>query len=127
MREAVQWGVSEGLLELPPSDPYGLLAAQMARAMGQEFSTHNGRRYRVNHAVSVTQDGEQATFWGIMGYAPHEHMEKAFAQRREHIIAECLQLHNDVLVYNDMNEGTIPAIQMVLDFTEDVAERDQAA
>jgi hypothetical protein len=52
-------------------------------------------------------------------------MEKAFAQRREQIIGDCLQLRTDVDVYNDLNRGKQPEIQMVLDFTEDVAERQQ--
>ena len=60
-----------------------------------------------------------------MGFAPHEHMEKAFAQRREHIVGECTQLNTDVVVYNDMNEGKVPEIQIILDFSEDVAERQQ--
>ena len=58
-----------------------------------------------------------------MGFAPHEHMEKAFAPRREHIVGECAQLNTDVVVYNDMNKGKLPEIQMFLDFSEDVAER----
>ena len=50
-------------------------------------------------------------------------MEKAFGQRREQIIGDCVQLRTDVEVYNDMNSGKHPAIQLVLDFTDDVAER----
>ena len=53
-------------------------------------------------------------------------MERAFAQRREHIVNECVQLHTDITVYNELNTGKAPEIQMVLDFTEDVAERQQS-
>ena len=60
-----------------------------------------------------------------MGFASHQHMERAFAQRREHIVNECVQLHTDITVYNELNTGKVPKIQMVLDFTEDVAERQQ--
>ena len=35
------------------------------------------------------------------------------------------QLNTDVVVYNDMNEGKVPEIQIILDFSEDVAERQQ--
>ena len=52
-------------------------------------------------------------------------MERAFAQRREHIVGECVQLNTDVIVYNDMNDGQVSEIQMILDFREDVAERQQ--
>jgi hypothetical protein len=125
-REAVNWAISEGLLELPEVDPYDILAGQMSQALRDEYKTDSqGRRYRVNHAVRVTKSGVQYTFWGVMGFASHEHMEKAFAQRREQIIGDNLQLKTDVDVYNDLNRGKRPEIQMVLDYTEDVAERQE--
>jgi hypothetical protein len=123
-REAVNWAVSEGLLELPNVDPYDVLAGQMSQALRDEYETHpDGRRYRINHAVRVSKGGVQLTFWGTMGFASHEHMEKAFAQRREQIIGDNLQLKTDVDVYNDLNKGKRPAIQIVMDYTEDVAEK----
>jgi hypothetical protein len=48
-------------------------------------------------------------------------MERAFAQRREQIVSDCVQLKTNVDAYNDMSGE--PGIQMVLDFSEDVAER----
>ena len=50
-------------------------------------------------------------------------MEKALAQRREQVGGDCVQLKTDVDVYNDMNRGQRPEIQLVLDFGDDVAER----
>jgi len=124
-REAVAWAVAEGILELPEIDPYDVLAGQMSQALRDEYGTDSqGRRYRVNHAVRVTKAGVQYTFWAAMGFAPHEHMEKAFTQRREQIVGDNVQLKIDVDVYNDMNAGKRPPIQMVLDYTEDVAERE---
>ena len=53
-----------------------------------------------------------------------EYMEDAFLQRRNLIVGECLQLKKDVDSYNDNNaSGT--TIQMVFDFSEDIAEREQ--
>ena len=53
-REAVEWAVAEGLLELPEVDPYDVLAGQMSQALREEYSTDGqGRRYRVNHAVAL--------------------------------------------------------------------------
>jgi hypothetical protein len=125
-REAVEWAVKEGLVELPEIDPYDVLAGQMSNALRDEYQTDNkGRRYRVNHAVRVTKGGVQYTFWAAMGYAPHEHMERAFTQRREQIIGDNLQLKIDVDVYNDLSRGKNPEIQLVLDYTEDVAERQE--
>jgi hypothetical protein len=121
--EAIDWAVSQGLLSLPRIDPRELLARQMARALRQEYRKDaKGRRYRVNHAVRVNEDDRQGTFWAVMGYAPHDHMEKAFAQRREQVVGDCVQLRIDVDVYNDMDPSH-PPVNLELDFTEDVAER----
>jgi len=123
-REAIEWAVAEGLVDLPEIDPYDVLAGQMSQALRDEYSTDSqGRRYRINHAVRVTKSGVQYTFWAAMGFAPHEHMEKAFTQRREQIVGDNVQLRIDVDVYNDMVRGKHPEIQLVLDYTEDVAER----
>lgn len=125
-REAVEWAVDEGILELPEVDPYDVLAGEMSNALREEYGTDaQGRRYRVNHAVRVTKAGVQYTFWAAMGYAPHEHMQRAFTQRREQIIGDNVQLKIDVDVYNDMNRGKRPEIQLVLDYTDDVAERQE--
>ena len=122
-REAVEWGVREGLVELPSIDPYDVLAGEMAKALREEYAIdEHGLRYRVNHAVRVTKAGVQYTFWATMGFAPRAHMEKAFAQRREQIVGDCLQLRIDVDAYNNFNNGEAP-IQLVLDFTDDVTER----
>lgn len=125
-KQAVAWAVDEGLLELPIVDPLDILAEQMAQALREEYRTdEHGRRYRVNHAVRVTKSGAQYTFWGVMGHAPYAHMEKAFAQRRELIIGDNLQLKTDIDVFNSKFRGKNPEIQLVLDYTEDVAEREE--
>ncbi len=122
-REVVEWAVDQGLLELPIIDPLDVLAGQMSRALREEYATDvEGRRYRKNHAVRVTKNGVQTTFWGIMGFAHRSHMERAFNQRREQVIGDCLQLQIDVEAYNAMNPSEKP-IQLVLDFTDDVAEK----
>ena len=123
-RDVVIWAVERELLELPEIDPYDILADQMANALREEYATdEEGRRYRVNHAVRVTRHGVQTTFWAIMGFAPREHMQKAFTQRRNQIIGDCFQLKVDVDVYNNLNKYQ-PLIQLVLDFSDDVAERE---
>ncbi|PYT66613.1 MAG: hypothetical protein DMG39_26375 [Acidobacteria bacterium] len=65
--------------QLPEVDPIDILADQIAQAVREADS--EGRRCRVNPALRATKSGVQYTFWGVMGYAPHDHMEKAFAQR----------------------------------------------
>lgn len=122
-REAVMWGVDKGLIVPPETDPYAKLAEDMATALREEYATDSkGRRYRVNHAVRVTKGGVQHTFWAIMKDAPRSHMQKAFIQRREQIVGDCVQLATDVEAYNDMKNDQ-PPIQMLLDFRDDVEER----
>lgn len=124
-REATEWALEHGLLEIPEIDLVDYLAGQMANALRAECRIDDkGRRYRVNHAVRVTRSGVQYTFWGVLGFADHDHMERAFAQRRDQIIGDCCQLKTDVDIYNDMNRSKRPVVQLVLDFTDDVAERE---
>ncbi len=126
-REAIEWAVDKGLISLPQADPLNVLAAQMSKALRDEYAEDaNGRRYRVNHAVRVSRGGVQQTFWGVMGFASHDHMERAFTQRREQIVGDNLQLKTDVDVYNDQARGTRPEIKLILDYTDDVAERQAA-
>lgn len=122
-REASIWAVENGLVGLPDVDPFDVLADEMARALREEYATDRlGRRYRVNHAVRVTRRGVQYTMWAMLQAAPRAHMQRAFMQRREQVIGDLVQLATDVDVYNDANKGAEP-IQLVLDFTHDVAER----
>lgn len=122
-RDVVDWAVIHRGLALPRVDPRDVLADRMSRHLREEYATDDkGRRYRVNHAMRVTRNGVQHTMWGIMGFAPHAHMQRAFTQRREQVIGDLVQLDIDVEVYNE----TLPAekkIQLVLDFKDDVAER----
>jgi hypothetical protein len=122
-REAVQWGVDNGMIAVPEVDPLAKLAEDMSVALREEYTTDaQGRRYRVNHAVRVNKSGVQYTFWAIMRDAPREHMQKAFIQRREQIVGDCVQLATDVEAYNAMRADQ-PPIPMLFDFRDDVEER----
>ncbi len=122
-REACMWGVSQGMIEAPEYDPYDRLAEDMSRALRDEYATDQlGRRYRKNHAVRVTKGGVQYTMWAILGHSAREHMHKAFIQRREQIVGDCVQLSTDVEVYNDLHKEREP-IQILMDFRDDVEER----
>lgn len=122
-RAVVDWAVAEGKLELPKVDPLDILANQMAAALREETAVdEHGREYRLNHAVRISKNGTQTTIWGILGHVQDQHMEMSFTQRREQIVGDCLQLRNDVDVYNNKRKGEQP-YQLELDFTEDIAER----
>jgi hypothetical protein len=122
-REAVAWGVSQGLIQTPEVDPLAKLAEDMSSALREEYAIdEHGRRYRVNHAVRVSKGGVQYTFWAIMKDAPRDHMQKAFIQRRDQIVGDCVQLSTDVDAYNGFNKDEKP-IQMLFDFRDDIEER----
>ncbi|MGA2060991.1 MAG: hypothetical protein ABSG67_10955 [Thermoguttaceae bacterium] len=59
-----------------------------------------------------------------MRTAPAEHTESAFQQRRTQIVGDCRQLKVDVDSYNDNNQFGAH-YQLMLNFTDDVAEREQ--
>ena len=123
LQDALRWGISKGMIEVAPADPLAKLAEDMAAALREEYAVDAyGRRYRVNHAVKITKGGVQYTFWAIMKDAPRAHMQKAFIQRREQIVDDCVQLATDVAVYNDMKADQ-PPIPMLFDFRDDVEER----
>jgi hypothetical protein len=121
-RAVVEWAMQRGLLAPPKLDPVQVLAGELARALREEYATDgSGRRYRVNHAVRITRDGVQLALWAELPKAPRAYIQKAFAQRRKQIVGDCVQLRLDVDVYNDNHCDQAP-IQMVFDFTDDVAE-----
>ena len=103
-----------------------LCKRDFSRAFREEYHTDpQGRSVRTYHAVSrPSSHGRQQVFWADVRDAPAEHMELAFAQRRNLIVGECLQLKKDVDSYND-NNGSGAKIQMMFDFSEDLAEREQ--
>ncbi len=82
------------------------------------------RRYRINHALRVTKGSVRYTF-GQRWVSRHINIWNAlFNQRREQIIGDNVQLEIDVDVYDEMVEGKHAAIQPLLDYTDDVAERE---
>jgi hypothetical protein len=123
-KAVAEWAVEKGKVALPQIDQYAALAQEISRALREETATDKyGRKHRVNHAVRETKNGEQQSLWGRMGKASRSHMEKSFSQRREAIVSDCYHLKIDVDAYNDANPGE-EAIQLELDFTDDVAERE---
>jgi hypothetical protein len=111
------------MIQTPEVDPLAKLVEDMSDALRDEHAIDaQGRRYRVNHAVRVTRAGVQYTFWAVMKDAPREHMQKAFIQRREQIVGDCVQLATDVEAYNAMKIDQ-PPIPMLFDFRDDVEER----
>ncbi len=117
------WAVRTGRWEPPRELAIDRCADDLARAMREEFITdRKGRRVRAKHAARREVNGEQMTFWADLRTAPREHMEIAFAQRRQQVVADCAQLKRDVDSYNDNFNKKGEPVQMVFDFTMDLAE-----
>lgn len=126
MRQAFEWAVADGLLEIPEVDPIDVGAERMANAVRAETRTDQlGRRYRVNHAVRVTKSGIQDTFWGVLGFAPVTHMHKSLGQRRNMVIDDLFQLKTDTDVFNDTVNEKRQQFELELNFTNDIAEREE--
>ncbi len=121
-RAVAAWAIKNGLWRPKPADVHKLFADDLTRALREEYRTDDrGRRYRAKHAVRSTKDGKQISLWADKESAPHNHMKKAFVQRRKQIVGDCYQLQTDVDVYIETRAQHDP-VQVLFDFTDDVAE-----
>ena len=122
-----EWAFSRGLHKPNHRTIVDAIATDIAQVFREEYRTdRRGRRYRANHATTVKRGNLTLVLWGDLDdpNAPHDHFVKSFAQRRQQIVGDCLQLATDVDVYNDKRSPSEP-IQIPLDFTLDVEELQQ--
>jgi hypothetical protein len=97
--------------------------------MREDYATDlKGRRFRRKHSFrreEVLADGthKQLHFWldTTDPSADPDQVHIAFQQQRTRILGDCRQLKTDVDSYNEFNNPK-EDIQLLLDFTEDVAE-----
>jgi hypothetical protein len=121
-RQMAEWAIQSQLWAPHPARLLNLCADQLARAMSEEYITDaQGRRVRAKHVVRMQRGGKQLFLWDDIRTADHTHMEIAFQQRRQQIVGDCLQLKRDVDSYNENRKPYRP-IQMIFDFTNDLAE-----
>jgi hypothetical protein len=121
-REVAAWAIKRGLLKPPPADIVDICAEMLSRGWREVYRTdRQGRRYRAKHAVRMLRGGVQLTLWADIETAPRSHMEMAFAQRRQQVVGDCIQLKRDVDAYNDAHADDAK-LQLILDFTYDVEE-----
>ena len=63
-REVVEWAVRERKLELPRIDPLDVASRPNVQRFARGICDGaKWERYRVNHAIRVTKNGVQMTFW----------------------------------------------------------------
>jgi hypothetical protein len=125
--EVASWAIGQGLYIPAPRDIVKICRDALADSLRQEKRVdEKGRKYRAKHTMRTWINGRQLNLWADIDLAPRSFMEKSFSQRRKSIADDCFQIKQDVDHFNDQNPGDI-AIQMILDFSEDVAEMEAVA
>jgi hypothetical protein len=119
--EVGAWAIANGLWQPSNEAILRQFSSDLSRALREEYiQDAQGRRVRAKHAIR--EEGLQGRLWADIHTAPREHMEIAFQQRREQIVADCVQLKTDLDSYND-NQNDGEPLQIGLDFTTDVNEQ----
>lgn len=116
--ELAAWALNSNLWSPKQNEIINIFAEQLARAMREEYVIDpQGRKVRAKHAARI----KQGVLCDDIRTASLEHMRVAFQQRRRQIVGDCTQLKLDVDSYNE-NKNDGKPIQLILDFTHDVAE-----
>lgn len=120
-KEIAFWAIQNHRWDAPPDLILARCREDFARALREQYiADDDGNPVRAKHVARVKEGDEQFHLWADIRNAPKAHMELAFQQRREQIVGDCVQLKRDVDFYNSVNAGD--EIQLLLDFTDDVAE-----
>ena len=121
------WAILTGRWKLPSSAAVIRCAEDVASAMREEYMTDaKGRRVRVKHPAKVWKNGEQTVLWDDIRTATRRHMQVSFQNRRQGIVSDCRQMKMDCDSYNEAHPADAP-LQIVFDFTMDLAEAEAAA
>lgn len=124
-----EWAYANGLHKPSVKTVIDAIATDIAQAFREEYRVdRHGRRYRAKHAATQKRGNKTLSLWADLDdpNAPHTHFVKSFAQRRQQIVGDCVQLKTDVDVYNEKRTPVEP-IQVPLDFTLDVMELQQVS
>jgi hypothetical protein len=120
--DIARWAIDKQLWQIHPGAIVRQCADQIANAMREEFyKDPQGRRVRLLHAAPYPKNGRQYLLWDDMRTASNKHMHAAFQNRRQQIVMDCHQLQMDTDSYNQ-NFNKEKPIQMIFDFTMDLAE-----
>ena len=121
-KEIAAWAIRTKLWVPPPDLALRQCREDFAKAMREQYiEGHDGHHVRAKHVARVRRGDVQLHLWADIRTAGREHMLIAFQQRREQVVGDCRQLKFDVDYYNDEHPTEKP-IQMVFDFTDDLAE-----
>jgi len=123
-RDIGRWAIARGLWQVSPGTVLRQCADQLRQALREEFFTDpQGRTVRAKHAARYEGLEEKLNLrWDDIRTASHDHMEMAFALRRQQIVGDCRQLKQDIDSYNENYNTTPRMIQMCFDFAIDLEE-----
>lgn len=122
--EVAEWALGEGLFSPEPRDLKKICRDAIAQGARAQKRFDGKRWYRAKHSLRTNVGGVQLSLWAdIDKNASHGFMEKSIGQRRRSIVDDCFQMKMDADHFNEANPEFDP-IQPVLDFTEDVDERE---
>ncbi|MBS0334014.1 MAG: hypothetical protein JSS35_14700 [Proteobacteria bacterium] len=124
--EVADWALANGLFVPRPQDLRKVCRDAIAEGARSQKRFDGKRWYRAKHAVRTNLGGVQLNLWAdIDRNASHSFMSKSISQRRRAIADDCYSMKMDADHYNEAHPEE-PPIQPVLDFGEDVAEREAA-
>lgn len=124
--EVAEWALDRGLFRPGPMDVRKICRDVIAEGARSQKRFDGKRWYRAKHSLRTNVGGVQLNLWAdIDKNASHSFMSKSIGQRRRSIADDCFSIKMDADHYNETHPDFAP-IQPVLDFTEDVAEREAA-
>jgi hypothetical protein len=122
--EVADWALANGLFVPRPQDIRKVCRDAIAEGARSQKRFDGKRWYRAKHAVRTNLGGVQLNLWAdIDKNASHSFMSKSISQRRRAIADDCFSMKMDADHYSEAHPEEIP-IQPVLDFGDDVAERE---
>ncbi len=126
LNDVYEWARLTGRWEPSQEIARRAFVEDMSRALREDYFTDDaGNRVRAMHPAAVKKDGAQFHLWQDARTAAHGHMAAAFAGRRNGVVGDLKQLKVDVDWYN-RTFADRPAIQLVLNFEDDIAELEAA-
>lgn len=123
LQTVASWAISKNLWKPKVVELSTILANELATALREKKRTDkDGREHRAFIPVrQKAKDGKTLFEWADIDVAPRAHVEKHVQQDRRSIVSDAYALQMKVDHYNAMHPDE-EQIELVLDFTDDVAE-----
>lgn len=120
--DIAQWALEIGRWAPQRSTLVNRCAEEISRALREDYITDSqGRRVRAKHVARIETNGKEVGSWADVRTAPGNTWRSRFSNDVRLLAADCKQLKTDIDSYNEhFNVGQ--PIQMVFDFTDDLAE-----